>query len=167
MAITRIQAEQKLYQCLTVWQEDFRNASYFANHLLRKGWHFDPWDRKIRWPTYMQQAAFTTALVAAYCRPFTGTRSGATISMKLAHYTKSELELHRKLKTLRNTIYAHSDVELREVRPMSINGSASAIESLPSLKLTQVETQLAISMIAKIMKSIDEKRNELISRVEE
>ena len=168
MSVTSItQAERRLYQRLTVWREDLRDATYFAGFLLKKGWHFDPWDKKIRWPTYMQQAAFTTALVAAYCRPFVETRNGAVLSMKLAPYTDSERELHEKLKSLRNTIYAHSDIELREVRPASFNGRATAIVRSPSLKLSRGETERTISMIAKTSKAIGEKLQDLIARVEE
>ena len=168
MSITSItQAERRLYQRLTVWRHDLSEAAYFAGFLLKKGWHFDPWDKKIRWPTYMQQAAFTTALVAAYCRPFVETRNGAVLSMKLAPYTDGEHELHEKLKSLRNTVYAHSDIELRQVRPVSFNGRATAIERLPSLKLTRGETERTLAMIAKTSKAIGEKIQDLIARVEE
>jgi hypothetical protein len=161
------QAERKLYQRLTVWNEDFRHANYFASFLLKKGWHFDPWDKKIRWSTYMQQAAFTSALVAAYCRPFVETRNGAVLSMKLAPYNDSERELHDKLKTLRNSVYAHSDVELQNVRPISIGSRATAIVTLPVLKLTRAETQKVHSMIERTSNSIDAKLQSLISRVEQ
>ena len=87
--------------------------------------------------------------------------------MKLAPYTDSERELHEKLKSLRNTVYAHSDIELREVRPVSLNGRATAIVRLPSLKLTREETERTLSMIAKTSKAIDEKLQDLIARVEE
>jgi hypothetical protein len=167
MTVTSItQAERDLYERLTVFQEDLNQAAYFANYLLKKGWHFDPWDRRIRWPTYMQQAAFTTALVTAYCRPFVQSRSAPTLSMRLAPYCESELQLHEKLQTLRNTIYAHSDVDLHKVRPVSINDRATAIVSLPILKLTRDETQLVLSMIRKTSQAIAEKLQSLIARVE-
>lgn len=168
MSVTSItQAERRLYQRLTVWREDLGYATYFAAFLLKKGWHFDPWDKKIRWPTYMQQAAFTTALVAAYCRPFVETRNGAVLSMKLAPYTDRERELHDKLRSLRNTLYAHSDIELRQVRPASFNGRGTAIVRSPSLKLTRGETVQILSMISKTSNAIDEKLQALIARVEE
>ena len=115
----------------------------------------------------MQQAAFTTALIAAYCRPFVETRSGAVLSMKLAPYNDRDREVHEKLKSLRNTVYAHSDVELHNVRPVSFGGRASAIVTLPILKLTREETQRALSMIGRTSKAIDEKLQSLIARVEE
>jgi hypothetical protein len=38
MSVTSItQAERRLYQRLTVWREDLRDATYFAGFLLRKG----------------------------------------------------------------------------------------------------------------------------------
>ncbi|MBM9615293.1 hypothetical protein JWJ90_13495 [Desulfobulbus rhabdoformis] len=160
------QSEQRLYQRLIVWRQDFRDANYFANFLLRKGWHFDPWDKKIRWTTYMQQAAYTTALITSYCRPFIATRSGAILPRNLRPYDAVERELHNKMRSLRNTVYAHSDVELREVREFSVNGYATAIERVPSLKLTRGETELTLSMIEKTSKAIDSKLQDLIKRVE-
>ena len=55
--------DHSLYEVLYVAQEDLAQATYFASHLLKKGWHFEPWER--RWTTYMQQSAYTTALVVA------------------------------------------------------------------------------------------------------
>jgi hypothetical protein len=162
---SRIEVERKLYERLTVYLEDLNQAAYFANYLLKKGWHFDPWDRKIRLPTYMRQAAFTTALVTAYCRPFTETRAAPSLSMKLAPYTANEYQLHARLKALRNTVYAHSDIELQQVRPVSIYGQASAIVRLPVLKLTKGETESVVAMIRRTSAAIDAKRQSLIERV--
>ena len=167
MNITRIsQAERKLYERLTIFRDDLYQAAYFAGYLAKRGWHFDPWDRRIRWPTYMQQAAFTSALVVAYCRPFAKSRSAPTLPMKLAPYRPNELALHEKLKALRNSVYAHSDVELQRVRPTRISGRASAIVSMPILKLTREETELVLCMIGKTVRSIGEKLQSLIARVE-
>lgn len=85
--------------------------------------------------------------------------------MKLAPYTESERALHEKMKSLRNTVYAHSDMELREVRPINFNGRATAVVRLPSLKLTRAETGRSLLMIAKTSKAIDEKLQDLIAQV--
>lgn len=105
----------------------------------------------------MQQAAFTSALVVAYCRPFVETRNGAVLSMKLASYSDGDRELHAKLKSLRNSVYAHSDVELQRVRPLSIGGKATAIVSLPVIKLTHLEAKTLNAMIERTSKAIDKK----------
>jgi hypothetical protein len=107
--LTEPSQKGSLYERLFVYRGDLRQAAYFAGYLLKKGWHFDPWDKAIRWSTYMQQAAFTSALVTAYCRPFAQTRSSPILPLKLIQYKTNELELHKKLKALRDSVYAHSE----------------------------------------------------------
>jgi hypothetical protein len=150
-----------------VFQDDLCQASCFARHLLKKGWHFDPWDKKIRWATYMQQVAFTTALVVAYCRPFAQSRGAATLSMKLTQYNADEKELHEKLGKLRNSVYAHSQVELQKVHPISINNRATAIVTVPRLKLTAEETAMVLVMIRRTSGAIGAKLQSLIERVQD
>lgn len=162
----RVREARNLYERLIVFQDDLRQAAYFAEHLLKKGWHFEPWDRKIRWSTYMQQAAFTSALVTAYCRPFAQARSTPILSMKLAPYSASERQLHEKLKSLRNSVYAHSEVELHKVRPVSVHGQAAAIVAVPVLRLTREETKLVLAMIGRASEAINAKLQSLIAGVE-
>ena len=133
------EAQRRLYQRWTVWQSDLGQARYFACHLLKKGWHYDPWDRRIRSSTYLQQAAFTTALVAAYCRPFVETRSGSVFPVSQVGFNVEERALHGRLRGLRNAVYAHTDVELHRVQPLRIGDFATAIVSQPILKLSKRE----------------------------
>lgn len=142
------------YQRLTVWLDDLRNARFYVNFLLKKGWHFDPFDRKIRYSTYLQQAAFTTAFVISYCKPFAKSKGRPIFAIKSAKLEEHERSLHDKLLELRNTVYAHSDVELRNIRPIVIRDFPTALETLPSLKLREEECHLCLSLIAKVSTAI-------------
>ena len=73
--------ERGLYALLHVAEEYLLQAGFFAAHTLKKGWHFEPWEK--RWSVYMQQAAFTTALATAYSRPFTESRGWPKFPMRL------------------------------------------------------------------------------------
>mgnify|MGYP000414201960 CR=1 FL=1 len=164
--IERTKQERLLYERLVVFQDDLRQAAFYAGHLLKKNWHFDPWDSKIRWTTYMQQAAFTTALVTAYGRPFAGANGFPTMSMKLAPYDSHQLVLHHKLRNLRNNVYAHSDVALHRVRPVAINGRAMAVVHQPSLRLTKAEVETVLEMTRLAIQAIDAKLQNFITRVQ-
>jgi hypothetical protein len=62
----------KLYSKLTVSKSDIWFARYCASVICKKGWHSQPWER--RGTVYHQQAAFTSALITAYARPFIQSR---------------------------------------------------------------------------------------------
>jgi len=149
-----------LYELLYAAQEDLRQAAFFAAHLLKKGWHFEPWQR--RWSTYMQQSAYTTALVIAYARPFTESRGWPKFPKKLIRLDQNQKKLHIDILKLRNSIYAHSDAEVRNIRPYKINGQPSAIERLPSMRLSKEDTELLLKMIAQTTKMIQKRLVELI-----
>lgn len=161
----RARADRYLYERLVVFREDLAQATYFARYLLKKGWHFEPWDHRIRWPTYMQQAAFTTALVAAYSRPFTVTRSGSTLPTRLASFNSEQRALHKKVLSLRNTVYAHTEVALHKVVPVSVNGRAAAVLNTPLLRLSKEEVELLVGMISHVSANIDSSLNKLAAIV--
>jgi hypothetical protein len=133
--------ELLLYQRLYISAEDLQLASEFAHHVLKKRWRFAPWER--RWSTYVQQAAFTSAFVTAYARPFTQSKGWPPFPETLVQYTPEERVLHQHLLALRHQVYAHSDSCRHNVRPMRIVGNPSAIVGSPFLKLTKAELQLA------------------------
>lgn len=144
----------KKYSEFIVWAGDMRNASSFANYLLKNGLHFAPYAREIRWSTYMRQAAFTTSLVMAYCRPFSKSRNCSIYPIKKAGLSQIERVQHDSLLESRNEIYAHSDVAIREVRPIKFGSAFTAFETQPLLRLTQDETRIVLSNIGKISDAI-------------
>jgi len=156
--------EQQLYALLHVAEEDLRQAHFFAAHILKKGWHFEPWEK--RWSLYMQQAAFTTALATAYSRPFTEVRGWSKFPTRLLKaFDTEQQKLHKHILKLRSQIYAHSDVGSRFIRPLSLEGYPTAIESLPPMKFTREEIVTLQSMIAIAQESISARKHELIESV--
>jgi hypothetical protein len=164
VAVADMSKESALYQRLYIAREDLHFANSFAQHLLKKGWHFAPWER--RWTTYVQQAAFTSAFVTAYARPFTRSVGWPEFPMRLAPYLQTELRLHQQIILLRHQVYAHSDSSRHNVRPMRIVGHPSAIVGSPFLRLSKDELELAIVMIRKTISLLEQELEMLMPRIE-
>lgn len=156
--------DRQLYGLLHVAEEDLRQASFFAAHILKKGWHFESWEK--RWTVYMQQAAFTTALATAYSRPFTESRGWPKFPTRLlAAFNAEQWKLHKRILKLRSLIYAHSDVGSRVIRPVSFEGYPTAIEAQPPMRFTRDEITELQSMIKIAQNSIGARKRELIAAV--
>ncbi len=157
--------DHSLYELLYVAQEDLDQASFYARHLLKKGWHFVLWESRRRWTTYMQQSAYTTALVVAYSRPFVESRGWPKFPRRLIQYSPNQKKLHESVLNLRHEVYAHSNVGSRRIRPMKINGHPSAIEFLPAMRLTKEETEDLLEMISITRSTIHARLEKLIDTV--
>jgi len=59
-----------------------------ARHLLKRGWHHEHWDA--RSSVYMQQIAFTMALIVGYARAFTKSKGWPDIPDRSSPYNKEE-----------------------------------------------------------------------------
>jgi hypothetical protein len=67
---------------------------------------------------------FETALIIAYCRPFSQSESDVpplTLKMARANLTEQEKALHRRLIRMRNKIIAHSDREMMRMTTQTID----------------------------------------------
>lgn len=157
-------ADARYYALLHVSEEDFAQALFCAQHLLKKAWHSEQWER--RGTVYHQQAAFTSALVMAYLRPFTETRSGTVLRRNVMKgFSPEQALLHRHLKTLRNSLYAHSDVSARDVQPIAVNGYATAISTFQSMRLSREDVVNLEKMIALVRSSISHEKQRLLPGV--
>jgi hypothetical protein len=150
---------ENLYRRLYVAGLDVGEAQQHARHLLKKGWHHEPWDA--RWSVYMQQIAFTTALIVGYGRAFTRSKGWPDIPDRLIPYNKEERQLHRELMDMRNTIYAHSDSSAYNIRLLP-HGAPRSIDYLPSLRLSKEETELFMEMTAKLLERLGKRRDEVL-----
>lgn len=160
----RTSKERAQYQLLHASEDDLHQASFFAAHLLKKGWHSEEWER--RGTTYLQQAAFTTALVVAYARPFTQTKSGVKLPDRIrSGFSADQKALHHRIMQLRNELYAHTDVPKRGIRPLSIDGYPTAIEYRPSMRLSQEDVCRLQVMIQQVRVAIAQKKAQLIRTV--
>ncbi|MEJ2621750.1 MAG: hypothetical protein P8163_16280 [Candidatus Thiodiazotropha sp.] len=157
--------DRALFDRLYVAQEDLRQAMSFASMILKKGWHFQPWEK--RQTIYIQQSAYTTALVVAYSRPFTESRGWPKLPMRLMKYNEEQKQLHKRVLSLRNEVYAHTDVAKRNLRTFEIDGTPSAIEALPAMRFTREETEMIIAMMHMAYESIGKRLVELMKSVVE
>jgi hypothetical protein len=144
--ISKIHSKRDLYERLYVSAMDLGMARQYAAYLLKKGWHSAPYER--RGSIYMQQSAFTTALVVSYARPFTRGDGWPPFSQEFRQYGFAESTLHERLMTLRHKVYAHSDSSSYTVKPWRIDSDLLAdIQGTPFLRLSMAECELIVSMI--------------------
>ena len=155
--------DKQQYGLLIVAEQDLQQAGSFAAQLLKKGWHHEPWER--RGATYMQQSAFTTALVVAYCRPFTEVRGWPKFPTRLLAYSPDEKAQHGRLLRLRNAVYAHSDSVTRILKPLKFDGMATAIEAYPAMKVSKEDCVLLLLMIDKTTAAIRQRLQVLVDSV--
>ena len=136
---------EHLYKRLYISGEDLGMAAQFAAFILKKGWHFSPWER--RGKIYIQQSAFTSSLIVFYSRPFTRSNGLPNFPKRLLKYDDAENTLHDTIISLRHKVYAHSDDYSYKVQPFSINGFPTAILGAPFFKLSISEVEALQHMI--------------------
>jgi hypothetical protein len=149
--------KQKLYERLYVADEDLGLARQYAQHLLKKGWHSAPWER--RGSIYMQQSAFVTALVVSYARAFTKSYGWPSLPERFLPEDQGTLAMHKRVMSLRNEVYAHSDSKHHKVQPWRINSEAlTDVRGAPTLRFTKDECE-------QITEFIDEIRKRLLPKI--
>ena len=159
--VTFSEEAKKLYEKLWVSWQDIVFADYCAGVLLKKGWHAHPWER--RGTIYKQQVAFTTALITAYARPFTGSKGWPKLPPDLiAAYDEQEKALHAQILRQRHTIYAHSDGGSYSVRPWLVSGFNSALVKGPSLRITAEEAAMLQTMASKLFVAMGARMRDMV-----
>ena len=145
--------KQRLYERLYVAAEDLGLARQYTQHLLKKGWHSAPWER--RGSIYMQQSAFVTALVVSYARAFTKSYGWPSLSESFLPEDQGATALHKRLMGLRHEVYAHSDSKHHKVQPWRINSrSLTDLRNAPFLRFTKDECELITEFIDRIPKRL-------------
>jgi hypothetical protein len=114
--------------------------------------------------------AHSTCLVVAYCRPFTRNRDTLNNAPRLpddylSEFTEAELGLHKRMKDLRDTEFAHADAGAQGLNFSIASGQAGNL-AMPvhrSLRksLTAEEVTLLDDMIRKILGSLSQDLREL------
>jgi hypothetical protein len=152
--------DQRLYNRLYVSQVDLSSATYCLDVIMKKGWHFAPWEK--RGSIYEQQTAFTTSFIVAYSRPFNTSRGWPKFPPRLMPFSPAESDLHRDIIERRNSIFAHSDSNNYSVRPWRAEGFATDILSAPIFRITADEGKALQKMIGKLQLSISIKLKEMV-----
>lgn len=155
--------DKRLYTKLFVSGQDIGYARQCAVLLRKKGWHHRPWER--RGSIYFQQSAFTTALVVAYARVFKESRGMTNFPERLLGYTAAEKQLHKRLITLRDEVYAHSDGSSYSVRPWRSMFLSTDIVGTPMLMLSAEEIDVFLTMTERVQTAIQRRMKELLSEV--
>lgn len=159
------QEARALYSRLYVAEKDLAAAQSFAQHLLKKRWHHAPWERRAS--IYMQQAAFTSALITSYARPFTKSIGWPQVPSRLVCLTKSQTELHKQLLSLRHQVYAHSDSARYKVRPLHMGNWRTDIFGAPFFRLTAKEVSGVLEITNKVRREIEKELSRLFCAVVE
>src|SRR5229473_82770 len=144
--------DKKLYSRLHVSSLDLDFARYYVEILLKKGWHYQPWEK--RGTVYLQQSAFMSALVVAYARPFTKSRDWPRFPIGLKQFNAEEDKLHERMIALRDTVYAHSDSKNYSVTPWRTRKFSTDIVGAPALRIDAEEASLLRQMIGKLQLAI-------------
>jgi hypothetical protein len=144
---------RKLYNKLLASAHDLAFARYCADVLLKKGWHSAPWER--RGTVYHQQAAFTTALVVSYCRPFTRSKGWPKLPTDLIHYNEQEMTFHESVLRLRHRVYAHSDSSSYNFRPFRLTDHiVTDVETRAMFRLSKGDTEVVVALTTKMLGAI-------------
>lgn len=152
--------ELKTYQLLHIALLDLSQAAFFTDHLLTENWCAEPWE--VSWQQYLHQAAYVTAMVVAYSRPFTDSRGWPKFPGRLLRsLNETQRNMHARLMSLRNEVYAHSDIAARKIRPITIDGTPTATEALPPMRFDASELRQVRETIRAISLAIVEKQREL------
>jgi len=138
---------------------DFAQANFCARYLLKKGWHSNPWKR--RGTIYQQQTAFVTNLIIAYARPFVGSKGWPAFPSKLTRFDTAQQDIHKKLLQMRHEVFAHSDSDHFNFRPVDMGSFRTTIERAPFAVLSSDETERVKVMTGDLIKATRKKLDEL------
>jgi hypothetical protein len=91
-------------------------------------------------------SAFNTSLIVSYSRPFHKSNDTAGLRVSLREAVQivlsddDEIALHRKIVTMRDQTFAHSDAESHEIKGFDYDGSTVQIYKFAFEPLTRDET---------------------------
>jgi len=153
--------DAKLYSKLHVSSLDLDFAQYCIGVILKKGWHYRPWEK--RGTIYQQQSAFMSALVTAYARPFTKSFGWPRFPPELKEFNSREDVFHERMIALRNSVYAHSDSKNYSVRPWRSGELCTEIVGAPELCISANEALLLKQMVNKLRLAIRRRMSQMVS----
>ena len=157
--ILRVTSEAN-YTDLYSARMDLGEARQFAEFLLKKAWHFAPWER--RGTIYCQQSAFVTAFIVSYIRPFSTKGQRESLGFLMEGLTDAEKRFHETMLRLRNKVYGHSDSSVVRFQILPRDGERPlVIESIPFRRLEKFELQAALLVITKLQRRITEEMERL------
>jgi hypothetical protein len=153
--------EQKLYSWLFVSEMDLASASFDLELLIKKGWHLPPQKRRGR-NSEQHQAAYVSALLVAYGRPFIAGLHGPAFPQELIPFTPQECDLHERLLEMRHHIVAHSNGTLYFMGMRRVQDFLQNIARMQYPFISPADGILLRGMIWKLRKAIHGKLEEML-----
>ncbi len=160
MELALSERDRRLCGKLYVSGRDIVFAQQCAELILKKGWHYKPWEK--RGSVYFQQSVYVTALVVSYARAFTKSKSWPRLTKEPLGYSLAEKGLHKNLIELRNKVYAHSDSEKYSIRTWRSGSFSTDIVSEPFMMISPDEAKRFLRMTKKALSAIESQRNDLL-----
>jgi hypothetical protein len=143
---------QKVLPRIYIDRLDLIEARKFAAYILDKGWP----NKKAE----LAHAAFNTALIISYARPFgmkydLEGQSESPLDEQVADVLieKEEIALHKRIKDMRHASFAHSDA--RSYLFENLDYSKQMVFFRSQLPLSKSETSLLATMIQKWINHLD------------
>lgn len=156
--------DEKVYGKLFASCNDLAFSRYCLGLITRKKWHHSPWEK--RGTVYLQQSAFTSALVVSYGRVFTRSRGWRNLSVDLGHFDGQELACHDRIMQLRHSVFAHTDSEHYSVRPWRIGDFSTDIVGAPILRITEEDAGLLDNMTNKLLVAMQARMKAILAAYE-
>jgi len=156
---------------LILSQDDVRQASEIARYILEH----DLWDETKWSDSRIIGRGLQNAMVVSYIRPFSGnsdtrhtlTRPNIGIDKLL---TESEWQSHQEIKRMRDTVFAHTDAELRDlslvIHQVGENATAKAISHNPYVMKSKQAIESFLSLFDRVLCLLSEKTIKLQRELE-
>jgi hypothetical protein len=140
---------------------DFLEARKFASYILEKELYNERKTQRARTNQQLVHRAFNTSLIISYSRPFywnknfEGEPKSSLRKCVCEVLDKTEAELHRRILSQRDTIYAHSEAHPRRVKNLDYTKLIPIFYPLENLSKTDKATLKV--MIGKWIKYLNDK----------
>ena len=164
MLIPLSPADEKLYGKLYASCDDLAFARYCLRVITKKKWHHTPWAK--RGTIYLQQAAFTCALIVSYGRVFTRSDGWKRLSTDLGNFDSEEAACHERVMQMRHSVFAHTDSKQYSVRPWRAGDFSTDIVGAPMLRITEEDATLLNGMTRKLIAAMRARMKAILSAYE-
>lgn len=131
--------QAKQYRRLWTSRNDLEKANSYAEHIIKKRLHSGHIRSK---GAYLQSDAFTTSLIISYARAFIDPSDWEDKLLSLSRPTDEQLKLHKTLISMRNELFAHSDLRHYGITPGRYGSRRTETVDTTHFELTANEVRL-------------------------
>ena len=165
-SVTAASDTRRVQAKLILTEKDLAEAQRIAVHMLSEGLYND--GKLWSGTRQLERYVFTSMLVVVYARPHTESRRGSDryflkVDME-ALLDEVESSLHRKLLTLRNKVFAHTDLGEYDAGLRVLNGGLFPYYSVPNvihLGLSESDLRRLVVISSKVSQEVVRQRKEL------